>query len=110
MVAECIHLVYWALKEEIANRKIASLQTLLDHIGHKDRLRDHHHTNSVAVTEFIQFISEHLSNHIVSDVKQSPCQASMVDETTNIAALCCPFFLPQPGQIEDFKLCASVPC
>jgi len=30
----------------------------------------------------------------------------MVDETTNIAAMCCPFHLPQPGQSKDFQLCA----
>jgi len=30
----------------------------------------------------------------------------MVDETTNIAAMYCPFQLPQPGQSKDFQLCA----
>jgi len=69
MVAERAHLIYWVLTEEIANRKIASLQTLMDHIGHNDRLCDLHHNSSVAVTEFIFLISEHLSNRIVSDVK-----------------------------------------
>jgi len=80
----------------------------MDHVGQNDRLCDFHHNSSVAVTEFI-FISEHLSNRIVSDVKQSPCWASMVDETTNIATImCCPFHLPQPSQSEDFQLCAML--
>jgi len=35
----------------MANRKIASLQTLMDRIGHNDRLRDLHHNSYVAVTE-----------------------------------------------------------
>jgi len=30
----------------------------------------------------------------------------MVDETTIIAAMYCPFQLPQPGQSKDFQLCA----
>jgi len=68
MAAERVHLIYWVLKEEITNQKIASLQTLMDRVGHYDRLCDTHHNSSVAVTEFI-LISEHLSNRIVSDVK-----------------------------------------
>jgi len=88
-VAERILLVFCVLKQEITNQKIISLQTLVDRIGHNDRLRDFHHTSSVAVTEFILLISEH--NRIVSDIKQSPCWASMIEETTNIVALRCPF-------------------
>ena len=70
-VAERAHLIYWVMKEEIANRKIASLQTLVDRIGHNDRLRDLRHISSTAVTEFILLISEHLSNHIVSAVRRA---------------------------------------
>jgi len=35
------------------------------------------------------------------------CQAepSVVDETTDMAALCCSFHLSQPGQSENFQLC-----
>ena len=51
-VAERVHLIYWVMKEEIANQKIASLQTLVDRIGHNDRLRDLCHISSTAVTEF----------------------------------------------------------
>ena len=79
---------------------------MVDRIGHNDRLCDLHHNSSVAVTEFILLISEHLSNRIVSDVKQSPWLASKVDKTANIAAMCCPFHLLQPGQSKDFQLCA----
>jgi len=78
----------------------------MDRVGHNDRLRDLRHNSSVAVTEFI-LISEHLSNRSVSDVKQSPCWISVVDETTHIAAICCLFHLPQPGQSEDLTLCRS---
>ena len=106
VVAERVLLIYWDLKEEIANRKIASLQTLVRRIGYNDRLRDLRHTSSVAETEFILLIWNHFSNRIVFDVKQSPCWAIMVDETTDIATLCCTFHLPQPGQCEDFQLCA----
>jgi len=77
----------------------------MDRVGHNDRLCDLHHNSSVAVHKVI-LISEHLSNRIVSDVKQSQCWANTVDETTNIAAVCCPCHLPQPGQSEDFQLCA----
>jgi len=84
-IAERVHLIYWALKEEIANQKIASLQTLVDCTGRNDRLRDLRLTSSVTVTEFILLISEHSNDRIVSEVKQSPCWASMVDETTGIA-------------------------
>ena len=78
----------------------------MDCIGHNGRLCDLHHNSSVAVTEFILLISEHLSDHIVSYVKQSLCWTSMVNETTNIAAMCCPFHLLQPGQNKDFQICA----
>jgi len=66
-VVERVHLICWVLKEEIANRKTASLQTLVDRIGHNDRLHNLHQTSSVAVTEFILLISEHFGNRIVSD-------------------------------------------
>ena len=80
-----MHLIYWVIKEEIANRKIASFQTLVDRISHKDLPRDLRHISSTAVIEFILLISEHLSNHIVSAVKKTPCWATMVDEFTDIA-------------------------
>jgi len=67
MVADRVHLTYWVLKEEIANRKIASLKTLMDRIGHNGQLCNLHHNSSVAVTEFIVLISEHLSNRILSE-------------------------------------------
>ena len=79
-IAEREHFIYWVIKEKIA--KIASL---VDRIGHNERLCDLRHISSTAITEFILLISEHLSNHIVSAVKKSPCWATMVDETTNIA-------------------------
>jgi len=50
-VSECVHLIYWVLKQVIANWKIASLQTLMDRIGHNDRLCDHRHNSSVAVKQ-----------------------------------------------------------
>jgi len=68
MVPERVHLIYWIF-EEIANQKIASFQTLVDCIGHNDRLRDLSHTSSVTAREFILLIWKHLSNRIVSDVK-----------------------------------------
>jgi len=82
------------------------LQTLVERICHNDRLCGLNHNRSVAVSEFILLISEHLSDRIVSVVNQSPCWASMVDETTSIAAMCCPFHLPQLGQRKDFQICA----
>jgi len=58
----------------------------MDCIGHNDRLCELHHNSSGAVTEFILLTLEYLSNRIVPDVKQSPCWASMVVETTEY---CC---------------------
>jgi len=73
------------------------LQALVDCIGHNDYPHDFHHTSSMAVTKFILLIWEHLSDHVVSDVKQSPCWAySMVDETTNMAALSIPLATAWP--------------
>ena len=86
-VAERVNLIYWVLKEEFANRKVASLQTPVNRIGNNDRLRDLRHTSSTSVSGFILFISEHISDRIVSAVKQSPCWATMVDETTDITTL-----------------------
>ena len=63
------------------------MQTLVNRIGHNNRLRDLRHTSSTAVTEFILLISDHLSNCIVSEVKQSPCLATMVDDTTDVTTL-----------------------
>jgi len=43
-------MIFWDLTEERANRKIASLQKMVEHIGHNDRLWDMRHTSFVAVT------------------------------------------------------------
>ena len=75
-VAERVHFIWLVMKEETANRKIASYQTLENRIGHNDRLRDLRHISLTAVFEFILLISEHLNNHIVSAVKSSPCWAT----------------------------------
>jgi len=58
-VAERVHLIYWVSKEEIENRKIAFSPTVVDCIGHNDRLHDLRHTISVVVTKFILLISKH---------------------------------------------------
>ena len=81
------HLINWLMKEDIANRIVALLQTLVDCICHNERLRDLQHTSSTAVTEFILLISEHFTDRIVSDVKQNSKKEAMVDETTDIATL-----------------------
>ena len=59
----------------------------MNRIGHNDRLRDLRHTSSIAVIEFILLISDYLSNRIVSEVKQTPWLATMVDDTTDIITL-----------------------
>ena len=83
----------------------------MDHIGHNGQLCDLQYNSYVAVIKFILLILEHLRNRIVSDVEQSLCWASMADKTTNIAAMCCPSHLPQPGQNKDFQICAMLkPC
>jgi len=41
----------------------------------------------------------------ISSYAPGPCWASMVNKTTNIAALCCPFPLPQPDQRGFSTLC-----
>jgi len=55
--------------------------------GPNDRLRYLHHNGSVAVTEFILFISEHLSNRIVSD--RSRAHAGLVCSTRQPTLLHC---------------------
>ena len=59
----------------------------MNHISHNDCLHDLCHTSLIVVTELILLISNHLSNCIVSEIKQSPCLATMVDDTTDIIAL-----------------------
>ena len=88
-MAERVGLIYWILKKEIANQKVASLQTLVNRIGNNDRLRDLRHTSSSAVSEFILLIYNHLSDRIVSAVQQNPCWATMVDHNRyyNFAAI-----------------------
>ena len=71
----------------MANRKVASLQTLVNRIGSNDRLRDLRHTSSTAVSEFILLISDHLSDCVVSAVKQSPRWSTLVDDITDITTL-----------------------
>jgi len=56
-VAERVHLIYWVLKTKNSESKNSFLTTLVDPIGHDDRLRDLRHTSSVPVTEFILLIS-----------------------------------------------------
>ena len=86
-VADRVHLIYWILKEEIANRKVESLQALVDRIGNNPRLCDFRHTSSTSVSEFIFFISNYLRDEILADVRKSACWSSMVDESTDIACL-----------------------
>ena len=74
------------MKEEIANRKVHSLQNLINRIGENDQLSDFRHTSSTSVSEFIVFISDYITNKIVSDVRESVCWSSLVDESTDIAA------------------------
>ena len=61
--------------------------TLVVETGLNDCPHDQRHTSSNAVTVFILLISNHLSNCNVSEVKQSPCLATMVDGTTDITTL-----------------------
>ena len=68
-VAKYVHLVYW-IKRGIANRKFASLQTLVSLIRHNDGLCDLRHTSSTTVTEFILVISDYLSDRIVSEINK----------------------------------------
>lgn len=85
-VAQRILQIYWLLKEEVANRKVHSLQVLIDRIGCNERLKDFRHTSSTSVSEFIELISTYISGRIASEVRKSPCWASMVDETTDITS------------------------
>ena len=84
-VAQRIRIIYWLVKEEIANRKLESLQNLINDVGENEKLRAFKHTSSTAVSEFIQLISSHLSNQIVSEAKLSIFWSSMVDESTDIS-------------------------
>ena len=85
-VAQRIRIIYWLVKEEIANRKLESLQDLINDVGESEKLCAFKHTSSTAVSEFIQLISSHLSDQIVSEAKLSIFWSSMVDESTDISA------------------------
>ena len=86
-VAQRVQLIYWVLKEEIALRKVVSLQSLFNKIGLNYRLSDFQHTSSTSVSEFVALISQHLTDKIVYSLKKAGFWASMVDETTDIATL-----------------------
>jgi len=102
-VAERVHLICWVLKD-ITNRKLASLQTLMDRIGHNDPLHDLHHNSYVAVAELF-FLSRNIWVIALYLISSRAHVGPVVDETTNIAVLCYPFHLAQAGQSEDFQLC-----
>ena len=84
-VSERVFQVYWLMKEQIANRKLPSLQALTDKIGKNDLLRDFRHTSSSAVSEFILLISDHITSKILHDVTAAGMFAVMCDESTDIA-------------------------
>ena len=86
-IAQRIQVIYWVLKEEIALRKVASLQSLVNKIGLNDRLSDFQHTSSKSVSEFVAMISQHLTDQTINSLKKAAFWASMVDETTDIATL-----------------------
>ena len=47
-VADRVVMIYWILKEEIANMKVPSLQRLVDRVGRNSLLRDFKHLSSTA--------------------------------------------------------------
>ena len=64
-VSERIQQIYWLMKEQIAHRKLPSLQALFDKIGRNDLLYDFRHTSSSSVSEFILLISDHITGKIL---------------------------------------------
>ena len=50
-VAQRIRMIYWLVKEEIANRKLESLHDLIKDVGEYEKLRALKHTSSTAVSE-----------------------------------------------------------
>ena len=84
-VAQRFIIVYWAMKEEVANRKIPSLQLLINRVGCNTLLEQFGHCSSTSISEMIQVIGGFIRESIVRDIKNSPSFATLVDETTDIS-------------------------
>ena len=83
-IAQRIKTVYWIVKQKITNRKLEPLQNLLDDVGNNDRLRDFKHHSSTSCIEFINFISDFISDRITAAIREHRFWSTMVDESTDV--------------------------
>ena len=79
-VAQRICIIYWLVQEGIANRKLESMQYLINDFGENKELPDFIHTSNTAFGEFIRLISSH------REAKLSIFWSSLVNESTDISA------------------------
>jgi hypothetical protein len=84
-IAQRIKTVYWIVMQEIANRKLEPLQQLLDDVGNNDRLRDFKHISGTSCNEFINFISDFLSDRTTAAIREHKFWSTMVDESTDVS-------------------------
>ena len=65
-------MIYWMSKEELTNRKLPSLQVLIDKVGNNERLCDFGYCSSTAVSDIILLIAEHLTDKTLNTIQTSP--------------------------------------
>jgi len=87
VVCHRLRLIYWLVKEEIANRKLPSLQAVVDKVSNNKVLQNFGHVSSTSVSEMIYLISHSIQQEIVNDIKSAKFWATLVDETTDISNL-----------------------
>ena len=84
-IKQRIQTVYWLVKEEVANRKLASLQELIDTVGNNPVLRDFKHVSSTAISGFLLLISDQITDETMEMIKKAGVYATMFDESTDVA-------------------------
>ena len=83
--ASRFQMVYWLLKEEISNRKLKSLQDLVDEVGNNVLLSRFSHTSSYSVSEMIFIIGDYLKSIVLDEIREAGFWSSLVDESTDVS-------------------------
>ena len=85
ITASRFQMVYWLLKEEISNRKLKSLQDLVDKVGNNVLLSRFSHTSSYSVSEMIFIIGDYLKSIVLDEIREAGFWSSLVDESTDVS-------------------------
>ena len=85
IVAKRMQQIFWLVKNEIANRKLSSLQQLFDNVVDDYMLSDFKHTSSTSVLGMIRIMSDYFTSRTIAAISRSRFWSTMVDESSDIS-------------------------